>query len=324
MSLFYFVEILNASGDVQTRHKFSQLPIRLGRAYTNDIILDDPHTAAEHAVIEQDESGTLILRNLSSHNGIKIKGKHHTQVALNGDTLARLGHTHIRVRDNHYRVSDEITDITYHGWHGWPLLACALLLITLVAVSEFWLEDITEHKATDYITTVLQWILSAAAWAGMWALANRVFGGATNFGRHLLILSCGLVALDTSHYLYMILSFSFALEWPSLYKSHLPIAIVTIMIYFHLRLINTRKRNLLKWLCLATAMTVAGLKLMNNYQSNNQYADKLYTSETLPPALRISRNHSLEEFEVSIATLKKEIDAEREKAIKEKAEKKRR
>lgn len=60
---------------------------------------------------------------------------------------------------------------------------------------------------------------------------------------------------------------------------------------------------------------------MGNYQSTNQYADNLYMSEVLPPAARISRNHSLAEFDQSIQQLKADIDAEREKALKEKAEK---
>ncbi len=322
MSFFYFVEILNHSGDVQVRHKFTELPVRLGRSYSNDIILDDQHTAAEHAIIELDESGKIVLRDLGSQNGIKIKGKKHTRVTLNGDTVAHLGHTQVRVRDSHYIVSAEVDDSTHHHWQGWPLLACSVIIVCLLSLSDSWINDINENKATDYIMGIIPWLLSAAAWAGMWALANRVFGGAANFSRHAFTLSCGLLAMQITEYVYTILGFSFSWETPLLYKGHYAIAIATFTIYYHLRLINTRSRKLLKWLCIGAAVTISGLKLVHNYQTTNKYADELYMSEMLPPAMRISRNHSLGEFEQSVQDLKKEIDNEREKSLKEKADKK--
>lgn len=323
MSLFYFVEILNHSGDVQARHKFSELPIRLGRGYQNDIILDDHHTAAEHAIIEQDEHGKLILRDLGSQNGIKIKGKSHKQIQLDGDKVVHLGHTPIRVRDSHYQVNAEIISDTIHNrWQGWPLLVCSVLIIAALSLSEAWVNDITENKTTDYIMGVFPWLLSAAAWAGIWALANRVFGGAANFSRHAFILSCGLLIMQIIEYIYTILGFSFSWEAPILYKGHYAIAVITATIYYHLRLINPRRRKLLKILCIGAALTVSGLKLLHNYQTTNKYADELYMNEMLPPAMRVSRNHSLTEFDQSILTLKQEIDSEREKALKEKAEKK--
>lgn len=322
MSFFYFVEILNHSGDVQSRHKFSELPIRIGRSYSNDIILDDHHTAAEHAIIEQAEDGNIILRDLGSKNGIKIKGKGQSRVLLTGDTVTQLGHTHIRVRDSHYTVSAEVDDATDHRWQGWPLFACAIAFICALSLADTWLNDISENKATDYIMGIVPWLMSAAAWAAIWALANRVFAGTTNFGRHLFILSCGLLSMQIAEYLYIIAGFSFSWETPLLYKDHFAIAMAVITIYCHLRLINPRKRKFLSILCVCAAITISGLKLMHNYQTTNKFADELYMSEMLPPAMRVSRNHSLQEFDQSIHDLKKEIDAEREKALKEKTEKK--
>ncbi len=318
MSHFYFVEILNHNGDVQARHKFNELPIRLGRSYSNEIILDDHHTAAEHAIIEQDENDRLLLRDLGSKNGIKTNGKNHSQLVLDGDTVAQLGHTYIRVRDSNYAVSAEIDDSTGHRWQGGQLFTFAILIICTLSLSESWLNDISEDKVTDYIMALFPWLLSAAAWAGIWALANRVFGGATHFSRHLFILSCGLLAIQLMEYLNIILGFSFSLETPLLYRGHYAIAIAAITIYYHLRLINPRRRMLLKILCIGTAAAISGLKLMHNYQTTNKFSDSLYMSELLPPAMRVSRNHSLQEFEQSIQALKKDLDAEREKASKEK------
>lgn len=321
MSFFYFVEILNAHGDVQLRHKFTELPVRIGRGYSNDIILDDHHTAAEHAIVELNEHGKLVVRDLGSQNAIKLKGKSHAQVHLNGDTVVQLGRTHIRVRDSQYVVSAEITDATHSRWQGWPLFACAIAMVCLVSFSTAWQADIAHNKSTDYIIGITQWLLFAAIWAGIWALANRVFGGVANFGRHLFTLSCGLVALDLFDDLCALLAFSFSWEWFTHYQSHIQFAVIAVTLYYHLRHINPRNRVMFKIICISLAIIGSSLKLMSNYQNSNQYADELYMHEVLPPALRVSRNHSLEEFDQSIQALKTDIDTEREKALKEKAEK---
>ena len=320
MSLFYFVEILNHNGDVQARHKFSELPIRIGRSYSNDIILDDPHTAAEHALIELNADGKLRLRDLGSQNGLKLKGKSHSQTELDGDTIVQLGRTLIRIRDSQYLVSPEVSDSSHKLWQIWIMFGCAIVMICALSLSTSWLGDIANNKVSDYIMDMTKWLMSAAAWAGIWALANRVFSGTANFGRHLFIFSCGIVALDLLDHIYALLGFAFSWEWFTYYQSHLQIVIVAITIYFHLRLINN-KRAMLKVICASLAALSSGLILMGNYQSTNQYADNLYMSEVLPPAARISRNHSLTEFDQSIQQLKTDIDAEREKALKEKAEK---
>jgi hypothetical protein len=39
----YFLEILAENGDVQHRQRIATLPIRIGRGYDNDFILDDAH-----------------------------------------------------------------------------------------------------------------------------------------------------------------------------------------------------------------------------------------------------------------------------------------
>lgn len=321
MSFFYFIEILNANGDVQARHKFTELPVRLGRSYSNDIILDDHHTAAEHAIVELNEHDKLVVRDLGSQNAIKLNGKTHAQLHLNGDTIFQLGHTHVRVRDSHYVVSAEVTDSTHHRWHGWPLIICAISIISLLSLSTAWQADIANNKASDYIIGICQWLLFSAVWAGIWALANRVFGGVANFSRHLFTLSCGLVALDVIDHLSTLLAFSFSWEFFTQFQSHIQFSIVAVILYYHLRHINVRKRAILKIVCVGLAIIASSLKLMSNYQDTNQYADELYMHELLPPALRISRNHSLEEFDESIEKLKADIDAEREKALKEKAEK---
>jgi hypothetical protein len=120
----YFVEILARNGDVLHRHRLQQLPIRIGRGYDNDVILDDAHSAASHASIEMDEHSQLLLRDLGSKNGSYNGGKR-CSVALDGDTRgAPRPHAAARAPCD-FPVAPEMADTTMHGWEGaarhhWP------------------------------------------------------------------------------------------------------------------------------------------------------------------------------------------------------------
>jgi hypothetical protein len=315
MSNTYFVEIIDHHGDVQTRYKLSSLPIRIGRAYHNDIILDDPHTAAEHAVIETNDAGTLIMRDLGSHNGIHLKNKRLTFFTINSDDVYRLGHTQVRVRTHDYIVATENTTAMSRRAEGWPFALLCIFIISLLSLGTTWLGDIDESKSTVYITSLCTWIGIAAAWAGLWALANRVFGGSTYFIRHLFTLSVGLAVLFVWDYLSAFLAYGLSWESMTRYGSHLEIAIMTTVVYFHLRQVAPRKHKRLQIICALLALSSSGLILLKNYQRTSQYTDELYMHSILPPAVRISRNHSLNEFNDAVEKLKLKIDEERKKSL---------
>ena len=72
MTQEYFVKLVSRGGELLQRYGFNELPIHLGRAYNNHIILDDPYTAAHHAVILRNDHGELVIRELHTQNGIFI------------------------------------------------------------------------------------------------------------------------------------------------------------------------------------------------------------------------------------------------------------
>ena len=127
----FFVEVLSRNKEVRYRHQVDSLPISIGRGYDNDFILDDPHTSAHHAIIDKTADGGLMIRDLGSRNGIIHKGQRQTELAIDGNTIFRLGHTNLRVRSADFPVADEIADTTFHNWEGWPPALAGLALIVV-------------------------------------------------------------------------------------------------------------------------------------------------------------------------------------------------
>lgn len=311
MNAPYFIEFLSRSGDVLQRQRVEQLPIRLGRGYDNDVILDDAHAGAHHAVIEADAGGVPVLRDLGSRNGTVSDGKRQASVTLEGHVVVRLGHTRLRVRGADFAVAPELADTTMHRWEGAAPALAGLLLIALFTGLENWLSDTDAFQPIRYLLVVASSLGVGLAWSGGWALANRLFGTHARLGRHLFILGTGLFAVGAWRALSEVLAFAWSAELLTRYGNMMTIALVCGMLFFHLWTIKPHHPRRLAASCGVLLLAGIGLNLMTNLQSTGRAADELYMSVLLPPALRQSPDHSVAEFMAGAAQLKAAADAAR-------------
>ena len=58
-----WVEILGRHGDVLARHRCDGVETRIGRAYDNDVVLDDPTVAAHHVRVWRGDDGRLFAED---------------------------------------------------------------------------------------------------------------------------------------------------------------------------------------------------------------------------------------------------------------------
>lgn len=76
---------------------FRDLPVTLGRAPENDLVLFDPSVSRSHARLEQDEEGRVLLRDLGSRNQVFRDGSPQSQVPVTGALRLWLGRVEIEV-----------------------------------------------------------------------------------------------------------------------------------------------------------------------------------------------------------------------------------
>lgn len=311
MNAPFYVEFLSRSGEVRQRQRVDALPIRIGQGYDNDVILDDRHTSPHHVVIERNEAGGLDVLDLGSRNGVVHKGKRRERLTIDGNTVFRLGHTSLRVRSADFSVADEMRDTTYHAWEGWPPALAGVVMLVLMSLFSTWLTDVDKQEAIRYLTTTVAFIGASLFWSGGWTLANRIFAGQTRFGRHLFILASGMLVMELTSLVLSPLAYALSLESLSRYGSHVSIAIAAGMVYFHLVTISPHhaRRH-----AITTAFLLlfgSALTLAFNYQNRGAFADDLFMSELYPPALRVTADHSVDEFLAASQKLKAGIDEER-------------
>lgn len=312
----YYIEILARNGDVLQRHAAPSLPIRLGRGYDNDVILDDAHTGANHAVVEAGEDGALLLRDLGSTNGSIVKGKRQASFVLSGDTVVRLGHTRLRVRAADFPVAAALADTTMHAWEGAAPALCGLALIGVFTLLENWLADVEPFQPIRYLLILASGLAAGLVWGSLWALANRLFGTHARLGRHLFILGSGLAVVGLWRGLSNVLAYAWSAEALTRYGNLVSIGLVCGMLFFHLVTIKPHHPKRLASTCLVLMLAGSGLMLMTNLQSTGRTADELYMSVLLPPAVRNSPDHSVDDFLVAAARLKTGADAARSRTVK--------
>lgn len=315
MSHAFFVEIVARNGDVKQRYPQSALPIRIGRAYDNDIILDDPHTAPHHAVIETTEDGGIIIRSLESRNGVVYRRERVQQQRLDGNTIVRLGHTNLRVRQRDFVVADELTDSTNHLWEGWPPLLAGLMLIMIQASFSHWIGQTGKTEWLDYLSAIATMIIGVVFWSGAWALVNHLFSSQLRFGRHLFIAASGIVVAELWTFLSVYLGYAYSLEFFSRYSAYANTIIIGIVLFFHLVTVMPRRRRQWGGATVLLTLGALGLSFIDSYQNTGRLASNLYMHDLLPPGLRQSRDHSVDEFVDQIQQMKDALDKAQQEEI---------
>jgi hypothetical protein len=313
----YFIETLARNGDVLHRHRVAQLPIRLGRGYDNDFILDDAFAAPRHAVIEADEDGALVLRDLGTKNGVVHRGRRAPSVPLTGDTIVRIGHTSLRVRGADFVVPPEELDRTKHGWEGAPPGLAGALLLATCALFTAWLFDTQSFQLRRYLLALAFAVGAGLVWSGAWAFANRLFGRLARLGRHLFIAGSAVAAVTLYKAASSLLGFAFSLDSLVRYSSHVTVAAAAAAVYFHLKTVKPEQSRRSGIICTVFALIGSSMIMLSNEQRHGRVADELYMPVILPPAARVSPDHPIDDYMGRVRDLKAQLDVERTRKVKD-------
>lgn len=307
-----FVEILNHSGNVSERIKITQLPARIGRAYNNDVIVDDPFMDAQHAQIERNQLDEIILTDLNSANGIYIKNTKVDPGIISGDEVFALGRTQLRIRPIDYAVGAAKINTASYRYRLWPL---ALLLLFFTAAFELcrrWLYTSEPSDVTTYLSQIITTPLIVLASACIMAIIGKTFYGQARFFLQLTIAAGFTLLAEIVSAFGDIFSYTFNLPSFNLVFEVLAIIISAWGLYFHLRAMGATRKWLIGSITAGLAVVILAFSAVKNYQNSHYLTSKIYMGHILPEYLRLSGETTPDAFIKRSSTLKDKVDAKRE------------
>ncbi|HUN53033.1 MAG TPA: FHA domain-containing protein [Candidatus Sulfotelmatobacter sp.] len=307
-----WVEILSRHGEVLARHRCAGADVRLGRDYSNDVILDDPSVAGRHVRIARDARGLLIAEALAGAGGIHA-GSDRTpveRVFLDGDRPIRVGHTYVRVRDATYVFLPERRAAPRRRW--WPLEVALGAAVLGLAALAMWLAETAEPKPYRYAQQLVVLTFCAAVWTTLWAIVSRVFTGRARFEPNLVIALSGLLAYALYGSLVTLAAYAFSWSTLIAYQYVGLWLILGAVCFAHLREIGPSRLEL-KGAVVAALMAVALLMqtLGRSESSSEAYSQPTVVRRLLPPAFRLSPLQSEAGFFADVERLKEQLDRAR-------------
>lgn len=185
------VEVRDARGRLLSRHPVTNPQIRVGRAFDNDVVVDDPHVDPHHAVLDVGEEGaTVRVSDLGSVNGTRLGRR---SAAAEGESWPlgqpiEVGRTTLTIfaTDAPIAPALPLQSNLVRAVSASRLRAFALIAGTgLYFFVSLYLVDYDEEGWAYSIGGALVMVLLLVLWAGAWALGGKLASRPSAFTAHL-------------------------------------------------------------------------------------------------------------------------------------------
>ena len=303
-----WIDVLSRHGDLASRTRVAGDEARIGRAFDNDVVLDDPHVAPSHVRIFRDENGELIAEDLGSLNGLYAEHgpKRATRVRLAKEPGLRIGRTIVRIHDSQRAVEPERLLTPPRAHAEWAAaLGVALLLVVFILQ---WLATTGEPTANVLVLPILGLATGVAIWSALWAIQSRLFFGQSRFALHLRIAITACLVLIAWDQLAETGSFAFASRGISEYAGLAAWAILAATCYAHLRAIGTRHMNFAMSLVVALVVAGAALQYVGKSETRKLVGQRATLGDLRPPEFRITPLASADDFFRKAEGAKRKVD----------------
>ncbi len=263
--------------------------LTVGRSMACDVVVADPHVAAEHFEISLDDHGVLHVRDLGSINGTRLDGTSAVDHVVSDEAahVIAAGRMRFTLRAQAEAVAAELPLDAHattkrssaddqgaaHEPSSWLLalgrprrLWTMVAVVLAMAVFAHWLETSWQREAWMQVAGgMLGTLVSGGVWLGLWALVGRVVAGRARWAVQagvmvsmVLVYVLGREAADLA-------LFATSRVMPSIIGTLWAAACIVALLVAHLRVAtHLRVRHALAWAAVLPA-AVAGMALWQQY-----------------------------------------------------------
>ncbi len=315
------IEVLDRFGKVKERHKVNQFPIKIGRSYKNDIILDDNYVSPEHVELMVDGDGHIMATDLHSDNGLFTIHPviRHDILTIQDNQRIRIGHTDLRFRSEDFSVKETFFD---HGrpsqWHlvmtNGLILPFVWILTAGILLANQYFMTIREMHFNTLLASVLPVLIVIVIWTFIWSVISKIITHKFYFayhGIHVGLLLSGFYFIElTFEYLEFIFPISGLQTVLTVFSD---LAFTLLLFYGHLRQSTHFRKRKTKVISTVVASLIVGVAYLVSYVNQPQYSGQPdYSGLIKPPAFVVMEPSSSDTFFANTKSLA-EFEHEEEK-----------
>ena len=299
------IEILDRFGKVKERHKLAEFPVRVGRSYRNDIILDDQFVSPEHIEIMLDGDGHVLVNDLKSENGIYTLHpiKRHDVIQVEENQRIRIGHTDIRIRSEAYPAKETIIDLGKPSQLHFMMTNVLLLpfvfalLAGILAVDQYF-QTVTEVSANQIMSVILPILIIVALWCFAWSVISKIVTHSFYFSYHAVLvclLLSGFYFIETGfEYIEFIFPYASIDRYLTIVSD---LAFSILLLYGHLRQSTHFNKRKTRNVAIITASLVVGVAYLFAFVSEPEFNDEpVFSAFIKPPQFALRKPVSLDRF----------------------------
>ena len=299
------LEILDRFGKVRERHKLEHFPVRVGRGYNNDIILDDPYVSPEHIELLMDGDGHLLVSDLKSENGLFSLHPlaRHELLTVEDNQRIRIGHTDIRFRSLAYPIRDTFIDRVRPSqvhllFTNMVMLPVFLLLSAAVFLGYYYQQSFQDTTFNNLVGQILPLFIFIFVWSAGWSIVSKVVTHKFYFSYHAILTSLVIAGFYLIEPLFEYVEFLYPVDGLADNLTLISdLVLPAILLYGNLRQSTTlTKRNARITAVLASILVIGVLHLIA-YVHEPEFNNQPQFSQVLkPPMFNPRRSQSIDNF----------------------------
>lgn len=305
-----YLECIGRSGEVVSRHPLYRWPVRVGRGYDMDALIDDPYLAPSHLSIEPAVEGRYLIRDLGTLNGMHLTdGKKIAEFNAGPDDIVRAGHTRLRVRPVTHAVVAEVPLRNVNVPGNTTLFTIFGGLLILMTLWNAYLSIFTQDGNPVLITATLAMTVAVLLWVSVWALISRIVVGRADFFAHGAVAVTGACVLFVTEVILEYVGFGLDIRWLD-YVGAVATAILVAYIFFrHLSLASRASARALSIAAVGvTAVVYAGSMAMDYSKNVGDRGKQNYDTAIKAPLFLLVKGITADTFFAQMEPLKRKVD----------------
>ena len=297
------IEELSKGYKLISRQKYQNGSVKIGRAYTNDVIVSDPHVCPEHLSLNYNGE-TWVVEDENSLNGSFLgqsKQTAHGHIVKSGDVIA-LGNSQIRLLFPEHPVPESVPFSTFETLINLarnPLvIGFSILLFTLASGWLTYLDKGKEVNFTQLLVPAIGMALVFGVWPALVSLVSHLTKNDARVMHQIGTCFVFFLLLILTDIVQALVSFNTSSNWPVTWLTYLlPISIAFTLFWLNCYIgFHMSDRRRMAAAATLTIIFFGGSALVHFSKQPEFNPRPQYNATIMPPSFLYSSSNDVDGF----------------------------